>query len=137
MVTRKKANRNNANNDLKALLLIFVCLAINLLMGKIAGWTGIPFYFDCIGTILAAMVGGFLPAVIVGFFTNIISAIGPGNESNIYYGVVSVLIALCAAAFAQKGTLRKLTPGFIVPILYFMVIGGGLGSIMLYNVPVG
>ena len=133
MVTRKKANRNNANNDLKALLLIFVCLAINLLMGKIAGWTGIPFYFDCIGTILAAMVGGFLPAVIVGFFTNIISAIGPGNESNIYYGVVSVLIALCAAAFAQKGTLRKLTPGFIVPILYFMVIGGGLGSIITWG----
>ena len=133
MVTRKKVNRNNASNDLKALLLIFVCLVINLLCGKIAGWTGIPFYFDCIGTILAAMVGGFLPAVVVGFFTNIISSIGPGNETNIYYGVISVLIALCAAAFAQKGTLRKLTPGFIIPVLYFMLIGGGLGSVITWG----
>ena len=133
MVSRKKVNHKNVNNDLKALLLIFVCLVINLLFSKIAGWTGIPFYFDCIGTILAAMIGGFLPAVVVGFFTNIISSIGAGNESNIYYGVVSVLIALCAAAFAQKGTLRKLTPGFIIPVLYFMVIGGGLGSIITWG----
>ena len=133
MVSRKKVNHKNVNNDLKALLLIFVCLVINLFFSKIAGWTGIPFYFDCIGTILAAMIGGFLPAVVVGFFTNIISSIGAGNESNIYYGVVSVLIALCAAAFAQKGTLRKLTPGFIIPVLYFMIIGGGLGSIITWG----
>ena len=130
MVTRKSLGKN-WNNDLKAVVLVLICLAINLLCGKIASLTNIPFYFDCIGTILAAMIGGFLPAVIVGFSTNIISSIG--ESSNAYYGVVSVLIAICAAAFSQKGTLRKMSWKFIIPILYFTVIGGGLGSVITWG----
>lgn len=126
MVTRK-----NLNNDLRAVLLVLICLAINFIFGKIASLTSIPFYFDCIGTILAAMIGGFLPGVIVGFFTNIISSIG--ESTNIYYGVVNVLIAVCAAAFSQKGTLRQLSWKFIVPVLYFTVIGGGIGSVITWG----
>ena len=126
MVTRK-----NLNNDLRAVLLVLICLAINFILSKIASLTSIPFYFDCIGTILAAMIGGFLPGVIVGFFTNIISSIG--EPTNIYYGVVNVLIAICAAAFSQKGTLRQLSWKFIVPVLYFTVIGGGLGSVITWG----
>lgn len=118
-------------NDLKAFLLVLICLGINLVCGWIASATQIPFYFDCIGTILAAMIGGFLPAVIVGFTTNLISSIS--DTTNMYYGVVNVLIAICAAAFAQKGTLRKFSWKFIVPILYFTVIGGGLGSIISWG----
>jgi hypothetical protein len=119
------------HNDLKAFLLVLIGLGINLVCGWIASATQIPFYFDCIGTILAAMIGGFLPAVIVGFTTNLISSIS--DTTNMYYGVVNVLIAICAAAFAQKGTLRKLSWKFIVPILYFTVIGGGLGSIISWG----
>ena len=131
MSSRKIKDRRNINNDLKAVLLVFVCLAINLLCGKIASLTTIPFYFDCIGTILAAMIGGFLPAVLVGFFTNLISSFS--DKTNIYYGVVNVLIALCASGFAQKGTIRKLSISFIIPVLYFTVIGGGLGSVISWG----
>ena len=126
MVTRK-----NLNNDLKTFLLILVCLAINFVCGKIASASEIPFYFDCIGTIAAAMIGGFFPAVIVGFGTNIISSIG--ETSNAYWGVISVLIGICAAAFAQKGTLRNLSWKVIIPVLYFTVIGGGLGSVITWG----
>ena len=130
----KELTKKILNNDLKALLLVLICLAINLVCGKLVSYTGLPFYFDCIGTILAAMIGGFLPAVLTGFFTNLISSIDFSASlygffnSNIYYGVVNVLIAICAAAFAQKGTLRKLSWRFIIPVLYFTVIGGGIGS---------
>lgn len=118
-------------NDLKAFLLVLICLGINLVCGWLASITQIPFYFDCIGTIVAAMIGGFLPAVIVGFFTNLVSSIS--DNTNMYYGVVNVLIAICAAAFSQKGTLRKLSWKFIVPILYFTVIGGGIGSLISWG----
>ena len=118
-------------NDVKALMLVLICLGINLVCGWIASTTEIPFYFDCIGTIVAAMIGGFLPAVIVGFFTNLISSIS--DSANMYYGVVNVLIAICAAAFSQKGTLRKLSWKFIIPVLYFTVIGGGLGSLITWG----
>ena len=118
-------------NDLHAFLLILICLAINIVCGWIVSMSGLPFYFDCIGTIVAAMIGGFLPAVIVGFFTNLISSMS--DNVNMYYGVVNVLIAICAAAFAQKGTLRKLSWKFIIPVLYFTVIGGGLGSVISWG----
>ena len=92
MVTRK-----NLNNDLRAVLLVLICLAINFILGKIASLTSIPFYFDCIGTIAAAILGGFMPGVLVGFFTNLLSSIS--DSSNLYYGVLNVLIALVAAGF--------------------------------------
>lgn len=119
------------HNDLHAFLMILICLGINIVCGWLVSLSGLPFYFDCIGTIVAAMIGGFLPAVIVGFFTNLISSISDNN--NMYYGVVNVLIAICAAAFAQKGTLRKLSWKFIIPVLYFTVIGGGLGSLISWG----
>lgn len=119
------------HNDLHAFLMILICLGINIVCGWLVSMSGLPFYFDCIGTIVAAMIGGFLPAVIVGFFTNLISSIS--DNTNMYYGVVNVLIAICAAAFAQKGTLRKLSWKFIIPVLYFTVIGGGLGSLISWG----
>ena len=119
------------HNDLHAFLMILICLGINIVCGWLVSLSGLPFYFDCIGTIVAAMIGGFLPAVIVGFFTNLISSIS--DNTNMYYGVVNVLIAICAAAFAQKGTLRKLSWKFIIPVLYFTVIGGGLGSLISWG----
>ena len=36
----------------------------------------LPFYLDNIGTILTALVGGYLPCIAVGFFYNIIVGIG-------------------------------------------------------------
>ena len=125
------AAQKKQHNDLHALLLILVCLGINIVCGWLVSMSGLPFYFDCIGTIVAAMIGGFLPAVIVGFFTNLISSMS--DNVNMYYGVVNVLIAICAAAFAQKGTLRKLSWKFIIPVLYFTVIGGGLGSLISWG----
>ena len=125
------AAQKKQQNDLHALLLILICLGINIVCGWLVSMSGLPFYFDCIGTIVAAMIGGFLPAVIVGFFTNLISSFS--DNVNMYYGVVNVLIAICAAAFAQKGTLRKLSWKFIIPVLYFTVIGGGLGSLISWG----
>ena len=61
------------HDDPKLIMLILVCLAINIICNLICNITGIPLYLDCIGTIVAAMIGGFMPSVLVGFLTNVLS----------------------------------------------------------------
>ena len=122
---------NKSHEDIKLVGLVVIGLVINLLLNKIVTLLGLPLYFDCIGTILAAIVGGFMPAVLVGFFTNILSSLS--DTSNLYYGVLNVLIAIVAAAFSQKKYFRKITWKLIIPTICFILIGGGLGSVITWG----
>ena len=60
----------------KSFILIVVCLGVNLLLSFVArlvNFEYVPLYLDNIGTVFAAMLGGTLPGVIVGFATNAIN----------------------------------------------------------------
>ena len=123
------------HDDPKLFGLILVCLALNIVCNLICNITGIPFYFDCIGTIVAAMIGGFMPSVLVGFLTNVITTVlykwlYGSDSSNLYYCIVSVFIALTATVFAQKGYFKKLHIKMVVPLACFIILGGGLRSII-------
>ena len=48
-----------------AVALITIAFLVNIIPSKIAIALGIPVFIDSIGTILAGMLGGTLPAVIV------------------------------------------------------------------------
>ncbi len=109
------------------LLLCFACLAVNLLFSRFALWLNMPLYLDNIGSALAAALGGVIPGIIVGFLTNVINGIMDGTT--IYYGSVTVLIAICSALFAEHGFYRKPVKWPVI-ILVFTLIGGGLGSIL-------
>ena len=122
---------NRKHEDLKSLGLVVFCILLNLACNKLAGVLSLPFYFDCIGTIAAAILGGFMPGVLVGFFTNLLSSIS--DSSNLYYGVLNVLIALVAAGFSQKKYLRKLSWKMIIPVICFVLIGGGIGSVITWG----
>ena len=122
---------NKSHEDIKLVGLVVFGLALNLICGKIISLTSLPFYFDCIGTIAAAIIGGFMPAVLVGFFTNIISSMS--DSSNLYYGVLNVLIAIVAAGFAQKKYFKKLSFKMLLPYICFVLIGGGLGSVITWG----
>ena len=134
MTTLKKQHE-----DLKAAGLVIAGILLNLLCANLAKLFQLPFYFDCIGTIAAAVTGGFLPGVLVGFFTNIISyginfyILGDKEDVTLFYCVVSVLIALVAAAFAQKKYFRMISAKMIIPILCFILLGGGLGSVISWG----
>ena len=129
----------NQHEDLKAAGLVVAGILLNLLFANIAKLLQLPFYFDCIGTIAAAVTGGFLPGVLVGFFTNIVSYIfnfyimGDHEDVTLFYCVVSVLIALVAAAFAQKKYFRIISAKMIIPIICFILLGGGLGSVISWG----
>lgn len=129
----------NQHEDLKAAGLVVAGILLNLLFANIAKLLNLPFYFDCIGTIAAAVTGGFLPGVLVGFFTNIFSygfnyyIMGNHEDVTLFYCIINVLIALVAATFAQKKFFRHISAKMIIPILCFVLLGGGLGSVISWG----
>ena len=112
-------------------LLIAVGLLLNVVPAKIALAIGLPLYLDCIGTVVTAMLGGYLPAVVVGFGVNVINGIS--EPVAMYYGVLSVLIAITATFFFRWGFFKKAWKLLIV-IFSFALIGGGLGSVFTYAI---
>ena len=112
-----------------ALLLMLVGLLLNVIPAKLAIFFGIPLFLDCLGTVLTAMLGGYLPAVIVGFSVNAINGISEPVAT--YYGVLSILIASLATFLFRRGFFHSIWK-LLVVILLFALIGGGIGSIFTY-----
>ena len=120
-----------------AVALCVVCIALNILGAQLALALNLPVFLDNIGTILAAMLGGYVPAIAVGYLNNLIN--GFSDSATIYYGVISVLIAITAAFLAKRGWFKKL-PLTLLSIPIFALIGGGLGSVLtffLYGAGIG
>ena len=109
------------------LLLCAACLAVNLLAARFASWLKLPLYLDNIGSALAAALGGVIPGILVGFLTNLIN--GLIDVENVYYGSLTVLIAICSALYAERGFYRKPSRWPVI-IITFALIGGGLGSLL-------
>jgi len=112
-------------------LLVLVGLLMNVIPAKIALALDLPLFLDCIGTVVTAMLGGYLPAIVVGFGVNVINGIS--EPVSMYYGVLSVLIAITATFFFRWGFFKKAWK-LIVVIFAFALIGGGLGSVFTYAI---
>ncbi len=124
--TYKKSKRRST---FTAVVLCAVCLAVNFIFFGIARSLELPLYLDNVGIILAAILGGYLPGIFVGFLTNVVNCIS--DPSSIYYGIISVLNAVIAAYFAQKGwvTIRKPMKLLLLVVL-LAVEGGGFGTLL-------
>ena len=123
------AHLSKAQKFLFAVGLVVAAFLINIVFSKIVLALGAPVFLDSVGTILAAMLGGTLPAVIVGFCSNAFNGIS--DITTLYYGIISILIGVAAAIFQQKGFFKTL-PKIIIAILVFSLLGGGLGSVLTY-----
>ena len=104
-----------------------LCIAINILGAQIALAMKLPVYLDSAGTMLAAILGGYVPAIIVGYLTNVINGIA--DSTTMLYGIINVLIALLAAFLAKRGWFKEL-PLILLSIPVFALISGGLGSLL-------
>lgn len=128
-----------SHDDAKLLGLILFGIILNFICNRIAGALNLPFYLDCIGTIAAALIGGFVPGVMVGFFTNVVIhlfskyILGDTGDVTLYYCVISVLIGLLAAFFSQNKYFKKISIKTLIPVLGFVVLGGGLGSVISWG----
>ena len=136
-MNRSKADHPHRGKNMVILLLCAGGLLINFLGVRVALGLKLPLYLDSIGCALSAALGGYIPGIIVGFFTNMINGIS--DYTTLYYASLNALIAVTAAYFARKGYFRKLSKLPVI-IAVFALIGGGLGSVltwMLYGFDFG
>ena len=108
---------------------IVVCVLLNILGTKLNGVLGLPLFIDNIGTILSAMLGGYIPCITVGFFTNIINSFA--DSYTIYYCIISVLIAVTTVSFAEKMRRLKI-PYILLGIVTFAFLGGVVGGLLTW-----
>ncbi|MDO5701824.1 MAG: hypothetical protein Q4G47_00520, partial [Lachnospiraceae bacterium] len=111
------------------ILLIVAGVAVNFALKSVVTALGLPMYLDCVGTVVAAALGGYMPGILVGFLTNVI--IGLTDVPSLYYCSISVLIAVGAAFSAKRGGFRSI-PGIILTTLLLTLIGGGIGSVLTW-----
>ena len=113
------------------LILCAAGLLINFLLSQAAIRLNLPLYLDNIGSALAAALGGYLPGIIVGFFTNLINGISDYNTA--YYGSLTVLIAIASTWFASRAYYNFRKPLRLLAVIgIFALIGGGLGSLLTW-----
>ena len=110
------------------LVVCFAGLAINLLGVRVALGLKLPLYLDCIGTMLASVLSGYIPGIAVGFLTNIINSLSDGTTA--YYGALNVMIAILAAWAANRDGFRR--PRIKLTIALMALMGGGLGSVLTW-----
>ncbi len=128
-------NSNRKKNkfiETQNMIAVYICLtgiALNMALTSIIKALGLPLYLDTAGTIVVAMLGGYLPGVVVGFVTNLLKTIS--DPSSIYFGVLNVLIALVVAFFAVRGWHKK-KRGIVALVAALTIIGGGFGAIIPY-----
>ena len=112
------------------LLFLFAgCVLLNVCCSWVCVSFELPFYLDSIGTVLAAVTGGFAPGVAVGYFTNILNTLY--DPLSIYYAFISPLFAVAVAYFVKRGMFSRFWKSFVVvPVMTF--IGGGSGALITW-----
>jgi response regulator RpfG family c-di-GMP phosphodiesterase len=123
----KTAVVSTRNRNCITVLICFAGIILNLLLSYACGKLGLPLYLDTVGTIASAIIGGPLPGVIVGFFTNFFKSFS--DPVSMYYGVINVLVALAASYFSKNDWYKK-TSHLVLAVLIFAFLGGGLGSLV-------
>ncbi len=108
--------------DIATIKLITICAAgitLNVIGSVAAKYFGLPVYLDTFGTIFIAALGGYVPGIAVGFFTNIFSS--GFNVEYMYFGFVSILVAISVAFLADKGYYDKLSKALLtIPLIVLM-----------------
>ena len=109
------------------LLFCVICVALDYIGSQVAALTGLPVYFDTGGIMLAGVFGGYIPGIIVGYVSNLITSIS--NPESVYWCLISMLIAVFSAYLARRGWFDHLGKA-VLCVLVFAFIGGGIGSLI-------
>ena len=119
-------NLRERKRSLKIFIVCLIGIMINMIGSGLADIFNLNIYLDCVGTVIVAVFGGYVPGIIVGLFTNIIKGIY--DLEAVYYGVANVLVAVMAYYFSNKGILKKKF-GYIGLILVLTCLCVGQGYV--------
>ncbi len=111
--------RKNLKHLLAALCLGLACAALNLLLALPTRKLGIPLYLDCVGTILAALLGGAVPSVVTAILTGLLN--GLFDPVSIYYALVGALIAVAVSTLRRRRFFRSFRRGAVVWLILFAI----------------
>ncbi len=127
----RKDVRSFREKIIYALLLSTVCIAINICLGFLADYLSLPLYLDSIGTVIAAMLGGFVPGVLVGMISSFLSTLS--DPIAISYTLLNVLIAVATVIFRDHGFFKDIKKTLIALFIY-SAIGGILGKFLTWTI---
>ena len=116
--------------DKSFLKLAMICalgIILNVIGVILAKNFHLPFYLDAVGTVFIAALGGYVPGIGVGFFTNLIGALFDNSE--IFYGMVSISLAIITAFLAGKGYYDKF-PKILLTIPATVILTSFIGTLI-------
>ncbi len=96
---------NKIDSARKVAIICAACVLVNVAGAFIAQSFNLPIYLDTYGTIFVAALGGYVPGIAVGFFTNLFSAMF--DMSEMYFGIVNILVAILTTFFCKRGYYEK------------------------------
>ena len=114
--------------------LAVICAAgitLNVLGALAANLLHLDIYLDTVGTFFIAAIGGYMPGIAVGFFTNLFSS--SFDSYNIYFGLVSVFVAMVTAFLAERGyyeTLPKVLMTIPITVLITSLSGAMIEELL-------
>ncbi|MBQ9459053.1 MAG: diguanylate cyclase [Oscillospiraceae bacterium] len=124
----KQINGDRLKGRGEAVNILLLCAAgviLDLVSAMASTALGMPVYFNTAGTVLAAALGGYVPGVLTGFFSNLLLSLT--DSMQLYYGIVNILTGICAAWFARRGSYRRFASALgTVPVI--AVVTGTLGA---------
>ena len=100
-------------------------IVINVLLSYIMYRTGLPLYFDTVGTVGVACVCGLFPAIVTALLSNMICSLF--NPVSVYFSIINIFVGFFAAQFYSRRWFRN-TGKTILFIIACAVFGGVVGS---------
>ena len=92
--------RQNVTDALRAVVVVFVCLCVNVFGDFFAQHFSLPAWLDSFGTVFSSYLLGPLCGAVVGVSTNVILSFW--DPSSLAYAVTSLMIALSIGIAARK-----------------------------------
>ena len=97
------------------LVLMPVALVLNVVLGQLMGTTGLPFYFDAIGTVLIAVLAGPAAGTATGALSSIVWSFF--NPTVLPFAAGAALIGFLAGVAARGGLFRRF---YLAPVAGFL-----------------
>ena len=98
-----------------AIKLIAICAAgiiLNIIGTITANKLNLDIYLDTIGTVFIAVIGGYVPGIAVGFFTNLLASLF--YKADMYFSLVNIIIAIITTFLASRGYYEKFSKVLLV-----------------------
>ncbi|MCR5103502.1 MAG: HD domain-containing protein [Eubacterium sp.] len=126
----KKYFESISSNNLRRNIFTIFGMLFNVLMAFLMYKTGLPFYFDTIGTIVVTVLGGVFPGILTAVMSNVLCSLF--NPHALYFTVINAIIALCTSWIVNRSNKNKVFR-LIFLVLSLAIISGSLSAFIQWQ----